>query len=328
MFGKMMNRYYYGKSGKGDYTKEDLPQNRWQLFWETLRVRFTGLVRLNMMYAVAWLPAILVIGRALMLWYSGIMNIAAMQAEVEAGTMAQALFVQTLGDFNAAVQGLVMQTLLLLVPCLAITGPCTAGICYVTRNWARDEHSFIWSDFKDAVKENWKQALITSTITAFMPLIAYVCFRFYGDMAKTNWLFMLPQVLCIMVIAVWMCALLYIYPQMVSYTLTYGNLVKNSLFLAVARLPMTVGLKLLSLVPALLCALVGFITPYMQYALMVYGLYYVLIGFALSRFIGASYSNAVFDRFINTKIEGAPVNKGLYVEEDDGEDETDDSAKA
>ena len=29
MFGKMMNRYYYGKSGKGDYTKEDLPTNRW-----------------------------------------------------------------------------------------------------------------------------------------------------------------------------------------------------------------------------------------------------------------------------------------------------------
>ena len=41
MFGKMMNRYYYGKSGKGDYTKEDLPQTRWQLFWEMLRVRLS-----------------------------------------------------------------------------------------------------------------------------------------------------------------------------------------------------------------------------------------------------------------------------------------------
>ena len=57
MFGKMMNRYYYGKSGKGDYTKEDLPQTRWQLFWEMLRVRLSGLIRLNLMYAVAWLPA-------------------------------------------------------------------------------------------------------------------------------------------------------------------------------------------------------------------------------------------------------------------------------
>ena len=71
MFGKMMNRYYYGKSGKGDYTKEDLPQTRWQLFWEMLRVRLSGLIRLNLMYAVAWLPAIFVIGRGLLLWYRG-----------------------------------------------------------------------------------------------------------------------------------------------------------------------------------------------------------------------------------------------------------------
>ena len=63
MFGKMMNRYYYGKSGKGDYTKDDLPTNRWQLFWEMLRVRFSALFRLNMMYMVIWIPVIVVIGR-------------------------------------------------------------------------------------------------------------------------------------------------------------------------------------------------------------------------------------------------------------------------
>ena len=61
MFGKMMNRYYYGKSGKGDYTTEDLPQTRWALFWEMLRVRFSALFRLNLIYMVAWLPAIIVI---------------------------------------------------------------------------------------------------------------------------------------------------------------------------------------------------------------------------------------------------------------------------
>ena len=43
MFGKLMNSFYYGKSGKGDYRKEDLPKNRWELFWEMLRVRFAAL---------------------------------------------------------------------------------------------------------------------------------------------------------------------------------------------------------------------------------------------------------------------------------------------
>ena len=28
MFGRMMNNYYYGKSGKGDFRKDDLPETR------------------------------------------------------------------------------------------------------------------------------------------------------------------------------------------------------------------------------------------------------------------------------------------------------------
>ena len=54
-----MNSYYYGKSGKGDYTPDDLPKNRWQLFLEMLRTRMSGLCRMNLMYFVAWLPAMI-----------------------------------------------------------------------------------------------------------------------------------------------------------------------------------------------------------------------------------------------------------------------------
>ena len=49
--------------------------------------------------------------------------------------------------------------------------------------------------------------------------------------------------------------------------------------------------------------------------------YYALIGFSISRFVTASYTNAVFDRFINTRIEGAKVNQGLYKPEDEDEEE-------
>ncbi|MEG2314742.1 MAG: hypothetical protein RSC91_00915, partial [Clostridia bacterium] len=55
---------------------------------------------------------------------------------------------------------------------------------------------------------------------------------------------------------------------------------------------------------------------------MLLGLYYIVLGFSLSRFVAASYTNGVFDRYINNRIEGAEVNRGLYVEEDeeDGEE--------
>ena len=322
MFGKMINRFYYGKSGKGDFTKEDLPQTRWQLFWEMLRVRFSALVRLNLMYVVVWLPTIFVLLNSALVWYSGLVELSTLEMQVASGEAAAAALEEAYAAFQGMTPTLIMQTLVLLIPCIAITGPFTAGVAYVVRNWARDEHAFIWSDFRDAVKQNWKQGLLTSAITSVMPVVFYVCFQFYGQMTSQSMLYLVPQVLCVIVVCVWMCGLMYMYPQMVTYKLNFRGLVRNSFIMAVGRLPMTVGLKLLSLVPLLLAALVAFFTPYMQYAMMALVLYYLLIGLTLSRFIGASYANAVFDRYINPNIEGATVNQGLYVETDDDDDET------
>lgn len=75
MFGKMMNNYYYGKSGKGDFRREDMPETRMQLFKETLRTRFASLIRLNLLYALIWLPAMFVIFRFCSLLYSSINDI-------------------------------------------------------------------------------------------------------------------------------------------------------------------------------------------------------------------------------------------------------------
>ena len=64
-------------------------------------------------------------------------------------------------------------------------------------------------------------------------------------------------------------------------------------------------------------------------AALIYAAYYILLGFALSRFVGASYTNGVFDRMINVRIEGAQVGRGLYHEEDEEEEQpADESAEA
>ena len=321
MFGKMMNSFYYGKSGKGDYSREDLPQTRWALFGEMLKIRLSGLCRLNLMYAVVWLPALIVALLAVTQAYTGLADIAEMQVMVEQGTMTAEALSENIAQFYEWLKALTFQSLVLLIPCIAITGPFTAGIAFVTRNWARDEHAFVWSDYKDTIKDNWKQGLAVSAITSIMPLILYVCWSFYGEMANQNMLYIVPQVISVLLVVVWLCALLYLYPLMITYRLRFRDLLRNGLLLTVGRLPMTVGLKLLSLVPVAIAVMVSFFTPYLQYAVMVLALYYLVFGFSLSRFIGASYSNAVFDRFINPNIEGAAVNRGLYTEEDEDEAE-------
>ena len=228
--------------------------------------------------------------------------------------------------FAQMFQTLVMQCLLFAVPCIAITGPVQAGMAYVTRNWSRDEHAFIWSDFKDAVKENWKQGLGVSLITSVVPLLMYVCYQFYGERAGQSLLYIVPQMLTITVGLVWMLGVTFMYPMMVTYKVTFRQLIKNSLMLSVGRLPQTVGVRLLLLLPAVLLLLI-FLATISFIPLLLLGAYYVLLGYALSRFVIASYTNAVFDRFINARMEGVQVNRGLAADPDDEDEDDEDEGK-
>ena len=334
MFDKLMNSYYFGKSGKGDYRKEDLPRTRWQLFWEMLRVRFAGLMRLNLLYMLIWLPTIVVllVGSLAMMntlfpvQEEALADPAAVVEEVEMpAESVDPAHIEAWDPAQVAstLQSVLGWTLLLLVPCVTITGPFTAGLSYVTRNWARDEHAFAFSDFMDAVKANWKPSLIVSFITSLVPLVVYVCWTYYGELADRNLIMLVPQMLTVMLGVLWALAVTYTYPMIVTYRMRLRDVLRNSLLLSIGRLPTSVGIRLLHCVPALIAFLVAM---YLSFTWALFGLsmYYVLIGFGLSRFVTASYTNAAFDRYINSRIEGAPVNRGLNTEPDDEDEEEED----
>jgi len=351
MFGKFMNNYYYGKSGKGDYNPEDLPTTRWQLFWEMLRTRMSALCRMNLVYVLPWLPTIIVI----VMLFNNVMSVLnqpymveEVLRQVNAGTVLEDGSVQVEGTEGAAgetysaeeiaalrqyaeipdeqlameqadfIKSQLLWTLILLIPCILITGPWTAGVAYVTRNWARDEHAFMWSDCLDAMKANWKPSLVFSGITSVVPLLAYLCWTFYGEMAVDNLLMIVPQMFTLMVAILWCLAVTYTYPMLVTYKMNIRTILRNSFIMAVGRLPLSVGIRLLHCVPVALCVLLMMVVNSIYVPLILLA-YYVLIGFTLSRFVTASYTNAQFDKFINSRIEGAKVNQGL-AEEDDDED--------
>ena len=330
MFGKFMNNYYYGKSGKGDYTPEDLPKTRLQLFFEMLRVRLSALCRMNLLYMLPWLPTMLVIGMLVMY----VLTMGTVPTEEKTitnadGTVTTELVAVEMTEEEqlammdaqiALVPSMFNTALIMLIPCIFITGPWTAGVAYVTRNWARDEHAFIWSDMKDAMKENWKPALGLSAITAVVPFLAYMCWQFYGELAADNWLMTIPQMFTMMIAVVWYLAVTYAYPMLVTYKMSFKTVLRNSLLLAIGRLPMSVGIRLLHCLPIVLGVALTFLFNSIWVPLLVFA-YYVLIGFTLSRFVTASYTNAQFDKFINSRIEGAQVNRGLAEEDDEDYEE-------
>ena len=305
----LMNNYFYGKQGKGDYTVADMPQNRPALFGEVLKVRWSGLFGVNLLYMIAWIPAII--------WT--FLNLIALYNLLQAdpGTGA--------GD----VAGLLNTWLMILAPCIAITGPFNAGVTYVLRNWARDEHSFVLSDFKDALKANWKQALVISCIDGVMPFLAVTCWRFYSSMASQNIIFILPAALTMLVAAIWTLASMLAYPMLITYQLKTRDVIRNSLLMTVAKLPLALLIKLVTLiVPALAYGLMALLPNIQMQVLMVVSLLYVTFMVAFNKPITVSYANALFETYLNPRIEGARTNIGLrpenwddvtYIPEDDEE---------
>lgn len=336
MFKNLRNNYYFGKAGTADYTVDDMPANRWQLFWVTLKTRLGTMLRVNLLYALVFIPMLVV----LVIYGGRIWNVMVASDQGD-GTSLLSISVQQQReageevsyseddnlvipdeDANQLLQYNILWMLIWLFPCVAITGPFTAGVSYLTRNWARDEHAFAWTDFKDAFKDNWKQALPVSAITGLIPLLVYMGVVTYREMAITNALFIVPEAIVILVGVLWAISVTYMYPLMVTYELSFKDLMRNAFLLGVARLPTSVGVRLLHCVPvALAVAAATFFPTVMNYAMMLLFLWYALIGLMISRFITSSYTNAVFDRFINPRIEGAKVNQGLHTDDDLDEEE-------
>lgn len=297
-----INNYYYGKAGKADYTPDQLPSNRVQLFFEMLRIRFSGLIGVNLLYLLFCLPAIV--------WT--MLNVAVLNASVTQDATGAV-------SSSFMMDGTMFMYLLIMVPCLVIAGVGAPGEMYILRNWARDQHAFVLSDFKEKIKENWKCGALAGLVNGLSLLVTFVCYIYYGQMGQQNMLFLLPQMLVIVFCALWWMMNMQIFTMMVTYQMTFRQMVRNSAIMTLARLPWALLFFLGSLaVPFVLI----FFVPYGE---LICILLYLLIGFALTGFVYASFSISCFDRYLNPRIEGAPVNMGLRDPElDDDDDDMED----
>ncbi len=305
-FGNMMNNYFYGKAGKGDYTVSDMPKNRFELFGAVMRVRWGGLFGVNLLYMLFWLPGFI--------W-------TLMNASVVLSSSFELTY--------ESIHSYLLMFLIGLVPCTVIAGPFTAGATYITRNWARDEHSFVWSDFWDAVKGNWKQALPVSLISGLMPLLLYLSWMFYGQMANQSLFYLVPMGLVFLIVMIWKLSEMVIYTMMVTYQLSLKALIRNAILMTMAKFPLAILIKLITWIVPIAAFLVMWFAPSTQmYVILILCVVYLLYVPAFNRMITSSYANALCEKYLNTKIEGAATNIGLrpddwddteYIPQDDEE---------
>ena len=118
----------------------------------------------------------------------------------------------------------------------AFLSPFLAGLTFVTRNFAREEHAFVWGDFKDAVKENWKPFLIHGVITYVVVCLMYVALSFYRGQQENSILFGIAFVICLSICLIFLFMQYYIPLMIVTFDLKLKNVYKNAAIFAVVGL--------------------------------------------------------------------------------------------
>lgn len=278
---------FSGKSNRPDFTPDMMPKNRFELFFEMLKLNLFNLLKVNLMYFVFWIP--------FWIWTWMNLNVLLTYDSVEAFAADGYMMVYAMG---AAL-------------CVMITGPAKCALKYITRNYARDEHVWLWSDFIGAIKANWKQGLALSVLNGLFLFLFVYGLSFYNNMAAAtgSYVYLFLQVLLVVLGVMFLLMNLYAWPMMVTYELKFTQILRNSLVLAIGRLPQSVLFGLITVIPIVIS---GFWLPFL--------FWYFIIGYALASFVNCSYTNAAFDRFFNTRIEGAEVGRGMQKKAEDDDE--------
>lgn len=109
---------------------------------------------------------------------------------------------------------------------LVTGGLSSAGLTNVTRNIARDKHSFGLSDFWDTVRKNWKQALAVGILRVLCVFVLGYAFWFYAHGKGLGASIGIGMCLCLSFIFAVMN--FFVWTLMITFKFSVGQILKNS----------------------------------------------------------------------------------------------------
>ncbi len=109
-------------------------------------------------------------------------------------------------------------------------GMAAAGITNITRNIARDKHSFGLSDFFETIKKNWKQSLAVGIINILLTALLAFGIWFYNEsfLQTQQNLSLIGLVIILLLTVVFGMMNFYIYTLMITFNFSIKALYTNS----------------------------------------------------------------------------------------------------
>lgn len=196
----------------------------------------------------------------------------------------EGVFVQ----FLSRVGDLILLNVLFLACCLPVVtiGASTAALHKVTQDYILDNDSGVFKPFFRAFAANFKQATVVWLVQLFVIVglgadFLLITAYFTGTLATV----MYTLLIVLMVLVA--CVSAYMTPLLVRYENTLRQHLSNAVVLAIIKLPKTVGMVVLNLLP-LLIALLS-LNVFLQTMV-----FWISIGFAFVAFLQSNLLKSVF----------------------------------
>ncbi|MBO5240830.1 MAG: hypothetical protein J6B56_05385 [Clostridia bacterium] len=305
----LITRLIEGKEKSEEYARSTLPTNRWQLFWDIFKGNFGKIVKVNLLTLIFFVPLVAVI-----LFYTMLVEsngiIWPFGANLGVGYPA-APMQQGIAELLAIQNSFVLYAGLILTGFIAAVG--LSGGMYVVRNMVWTEGIFVTNDFWRGIKLNYKNALQTMLVFTITLLLTGTMIQFaeFSIVVEELTGFQLVimrisqgtsyvLIALVAMMCFWMIAL------GVNYKFKFTSMVRNAFLLTIATIPQTIFFGALALLP-FVCFLIGgslFITIGVVLVIL-FGLSYALL-------VWLDFAQWIFDKYLNPKIQGAKVGRGIY----------------
>ena len=320
----LIARMLEGKERSEEYARSTLPTNRWQLFFDIFKGNFWKIVKVNLLTLVFFIPLLLVIiVQSLITKNNGLVY--PFGSNLGVGYPA-APNLQGTSEWLTMQTSFMANLVILFTSIIAAVG--LSGGMYVVRNMVWTEGIFVTNDFWRGVKLNFKNALQTALFFSAVFFLGQLLIQM-SDLSmamelskgQMTWLRISQGVSYLFItlaalMSLWMIAL------GVNYKMGFVVMLKNSFLMMLGTLPQTVFFGAIALIPFVLVVIGGSMLTAMGVIAI------AMFGFAYALLVWLDFAQWVFDKYINPKLEGAKVGRGIYNRDGTAQLTGDDSASS
>lgn len=186
------------------------------------------------------------------------------------------------------------------------TGPASAGYAFVTRCFSRREHTWIFYDGWNKFKENLKNSFFLLIVDVLVIFLIMNASAIYSQIANgTQPVYMFIRYFLLVLFFVYIMSHIFVYQIMVTYECKFKELIKTSLIMAIANLPMCVLMIIITGLIFFAISLLGIVSP----------LVYAIVGLSFTRFPLEFFATRVIDKNIRMVKKKSAVREAENIPE-------------